>query len=225
MREGTDAIRACDMAAPLLLRLVFALAGVCASPQLPAAEDPKQTKETFAVEHSLRVTDIPSGSESVRIWFWMPDDDEAQKILDLAVTEAPAGFQIIRDPTYGSIYLDGEIKNPGASARISTRFTFARHEIGGGIDPLKAGPLTESQRATFAEHLRCDCPNMEVSNRIVDLADEICATETNVVKQARLIYDYVIDHSNHVCGRSIVFLEVLVIVPVSISCSFSFFNG
>ncbi len=133
----------------------------------------------------------------MRIWFWMPDDNEGQKILNLAVTEAPAAYQITRDPTYGCVYLYGEVKKPAASATISTSFTFRRSEIGGPLDPQKAGVLTDTHRIVFAEHLRPDFPNMEVSDRIVRLANEICASETNVVKQARMIYDYVIDHSNH----------------------------
>jgi transglutaminase-like putative cysteine protease len=180
-----------------LMRTALALAAVGFAIVSSAAEETRRAEGTFKVSHSLNVTDIPKGSKSVRIWFWLPEDDEGQKILDLAITEIPATFRVCRDATYGSPYLYGEIKKPGSSAKLSTSFTVVRREIGGPLKPENAGAITPEHRLAFAEHLRRDVPNMEVSQRIMQLSAEVCGAETNVVKQARLIYDYVIDHSDH----------------------------
>lgn len=131
------------------------------------------------------------------MWFWLPDDDEGQKILDLGILEARQGFRITRDPVYGHRYLYGEVTDPGLTISLKTSFRFIRYEIGGPLDSKRAGALTDIHRVQFREHLRRDCPNMEVTDRIVRLASEVCGSETNAVLQAQSIYDYVVDHSDH----------------------------
>jgi transglutaminase-like putative cysteine protease len=185
------------MGLKFLMRGALALAAVGFTIIPSPAQESRRTEGTFKVVHTVKVTDIPPGSESVRIWFWLPDDDEGQKVLDLAIQETPATIQVARDPTYGSSYLYAEIRKPEPSATIGTSFTLIRREIGGPLNPARAGALTPEHRLAFAEHLRRDCPKMEVSARIVQLAAEICGSESNLVKQTRLIYDYVVGQTNH----------------------------
>lgn len=42
-----------------------------------------------------------------------------------------------------------------------------------------------------------DCPNMEVTDRVQQLADAICGGQTNFVMQAHLLFDWVVDHTDH----------------------------
>ncbi|HEY0073544.1 MAG TPA: hypothetical protein VGB77_05530, partial [Abditibacteriaceae bacterium] len=71
----------------------------------PAAQADTPAQATYSIHHGLTVKDIPQGAKKVRIWFWMPSEDSAQKVLDFAVTQAPAGYKITRDPAYGQQYL------------------------------------------------------------------------------------------------------------------------
>jgi transglutaminase-like putative cysteine protease len=153
---------------------------------------------TYRIEHKLTVSKIPAGSHQVRIWFWLPDDDEAQKVLNLDVKVAPAGYQLTRDANYGHRYLYAAIANPTTDhATISTEFLLRRNAVSFPVDSSRTAPLTDAHRTLFAEYLRRDVPNMEVTNKVVALANQICGKETNEVKQARLLFDWVTDHTDH----------------------------
>lgn len=173
---------------------ILALSGIARSAR---AEEEAPRTATYKVEHSLTVSDLPSGAGKVRIWFWLPDDDGCQKLLDLAVVEAPAGYKITRDAANGHCYLYAEVDQPTSPIQLRTDFTVRRTSEHVALVAEEAGELTDVHRTQFAEHLRRDCPNMEVDESIVTLAQEICGDETNVVRQARALFDYVIDHSEH----------------------------
>ena len=69
----------------------------------------------------------------------MPSEDSAQKILDFAVTQAPAGYKITRDPAYGQQYLYCEVNNPTQnSVSVATNFILQRRAISIAIDPDKS---------------------------------------------------------------------------------------
>lgn len=175
--------------APVLTLMPFIAVAAQADP-LPEA--------TYAVQHGLTVKDIPQGAKKVRIWFWVPKEDAAQKVLDFAVTKAPGHYNLTRDPIYGQQYLYAEIENPAQNtAVLSTEFVVKRCAVAVAHDPAKAGPMTSAHRQTFAAYLRKDTPNMEVTDEVVNMAAQVVGNETNVVKQARLIYDYVIEKAEH----------------------------
>jgi transglutaminase-like putative cysteine protease len=153
---------------------------------------------TYKIHHALTVNDIPEGTKSVRIWFWLPDDDDYQKVLDLSVANSPTDYQITRDAANAHRYLYSEIKNPTVGkVRLATDFVLRRQAVLVALDPAKAQSLTEAHRKTFAEYLRRDCPNMEVTEQVAELANKLCAEDQNVVTQARKLFDYVVSTTNH----------------------------
>jgi transglutaminase-like putative cysteine protease len=172
---------------------------VAQEPRLPEGGAPAgygAANATFDVEHSLVVKDIPAGAKRVRVWFWFPSDDDYQKVRDVSVS-APGKFHVTRDKEYGHQYLYAEIDSPGATATLSTHFIVQRREASFQLDPEKAGPLTDNHRLIFAEYLRKDCPCMEVSDDLAKLAQDICGEESNVVRQARQIFDWVVANTEH----------------------------
>ena len=179
---------------PLLLGAVL-----CSGAGMSArAEDPTGKTTTYSVNHSLTVKEIPQGAKQVRIWFWLPQEDVAQQLLNLTVAKAPGKYSIQRDPTYGSRYLYCEVSNPTTdSVSLMTEFLARRSELKTPLQPEKVTNLSSEQKEVFAEQLRKDLPNMEVTANIQKLADQICGQETGIVRQARLLYDYVIDHAEH----------------------------
>jgi len=168
----------------------------CALAQAPAAPMPPEA--TYRIHHTLTIKNLPAGTKKVRVWFWLPQEDESQKILDFTVAQAPAGFRTEVDPATGMTYLYAEVDRPGADAiPISTDFTLCRHASATTLDPQKAGPLTDLHRTAFADDLRTNVPHMVVDAKMKALADRLCGSETNVVRQARLLYDYVVDNTQH----------------------------
>jgi len=153
---------------------------------------------TYRIHHTLTVKDLPAGTRKVRVWFWLPQEDESQKVLDFTVAQGPEGLRTVVDPATGMTYLYAEIDHPALGAiPIATDFTLYRRVAGGALDPQKSSPLTALHRAAFAEDLRTDVPHMIVDAKMRALADHICGSETNVVRQARLLYDYVVNNTQH----------------------------
>ncbi len=153
---------------------------------------------TYRVEHTLTIGKIPADSKLVRIWFWLPEDDDCQKLLDLQVKEAPIGYRITRDPSYGHRYLYAEVKEPiSPSISLATEFMIRRCSMSIALDPAVAGPLNAVHRTEFAEYLRRDVPNMLVTKQIESLANEICGVEADEIKQARLLFNWIVDHTDH----------------------------
>ena len=185
-----------------LLCALALLPALRADAQAPAPAAPA-LEATYRVHHTLTVKDLPAGTKKVRVWFWLPQEDDAQKVLDFTVAQAPAGFRTEVDPATGTTYLYTEISYTesrlplAATVPITTDFTVCRRATSVTLDPDKAGPLTDRHRAAFADDLRTDVPHMIVDAKMRALADKICGTETNVVRQARLLYDYVVDNTQH----------------------------
>jgi len=163
---------------------------------LPVAV-PAPPSADFRVRHDLIVKDIPTGSKKVCVWFWLPDDDEAQKILDLKVSTAPKDYRVTRDAQNGHRYLFTEVSDPKGTLLLGTEFALRRQAIAVDLDPMKAESLTDAHRKLFAEYLRRDCPNMEVNDAVEKLANRICGDETNVVKQIYRLYDYLVESTHH----------------------------
>jgi transglutaminase-like putative cysteine protease len=170
----------------------------------PAADNSFARSAIYSVHHELTVTDIPSGAQRVRVWFWLPDDDAQQKVLELqaSTSAGPPGsaaeIRITRDPVYGHRYLYLSAPHPGPTTlSLQTDFVIRRSAVSIQLDPQKAGSLTDVHRAEFAAELRRDVPNMQVTAQMAALADQICGDERNVVRQARLLFDYVVSNTNH----------------------------
>jgi transglutaminase-like putative cysteine protease len=176
------------------ITVLFATALHATEPKHAAASPPSAV---YKVEHSLTVKDIPDGAKTVRIWFWFPDDDPDQKVLNYAVTQAPSVYRLTRDPVNGHRYLYAEADNPKTTLTLATEFTLRRTAAHIVLEPAKAGPITEAHRRLFAEYLRTDCPCMLVDDRITELANKICGNEKNVAAQARKLFDWVVANTDH----------------------------
>lgn len=164
----------------------------------PVQDQPKSApaKAIFDVHHALTVKDIPEGTKKARIWFWIPDDNAEQRVLDFAVAKTKA-FKLTRDLENGHRYLYVEVNKPGATIELATDFSVCRQATSVTLDPAKSGPITETHRKLFADYLGKNCPCMEVDDPIIALASKVCGDETNVVLQARKLFDWVNANTEH----------------------------
>jgi hypothetical protein len=113
----------------------------------------------FEVRHELKVM-VPEGAKRVRIWFAFPqEEDLAQQVRDLRV-EAPYPYRVERD-SEGNTVLYLEAENPKEKElTVVESFTVSRSEVRSGVDPSKARPLSDSDRAGLERYLR---PNKSLS--------------------------------------------------------------
>jgi len=149
-------------------------------------------RANFELRNELTVN-IPEGAKKVRVWFALPqDDDAAQKVSGLRI-EAPYPHRVERD-SEGSKVLYLEARNPKQKDfKVVTTFNVERSEVRTSVDPAKAKPLTDADRARYAKYLQ---PNkhVEINDEIRTLANQIVGNETNPVIAARKLYDWVLNN-------------------------------
>jgi transglutaminase-like putative cysteine protease len=184
-------------AAGLVLASQTAPAGA-AEPSLAAAPEAKPACRTFLVRQTSTLRDIPSGAKQIRLWLTLPDDDPAQRVLNLAVASAPGSWRLVREPGHGNRFFYTEVDRPGVETLTTVlEFAVRRQAVFYDLNPARAGLLSESQRRLFAEELRADAPHMEVTGTIREMARQICGAETNPVVEVRQLLDYVTAHTDH----------------------------
>ncbi len=160
----------------------------------PAVGVPAPAKATFEVRHEVTVT-APEGAGKVRVWFAVPQDEPAQQVRDLKV-EAPFPWRMETDSEGNKVlYLEAEKPKPGAIPVVTT-FTVTRTEVRTALDPARAKPLSEEEKRKFEKFLQAN-QNVVIDDRIRALAGEIVGTETNSLRAARKIYDWVLDNVDY----------------------------
>jgi transglutaminase-like putative cysteine protease len=170
------------------------LAGESSSTKAPPG-DAAPRQATFEVRHELKVV-VPEGAQRVRVWFVLPQEEpipgdgtaSAQRITDLQI-DAPYPNRVERD-SEGSKVLYLEATDPkDKELKIVETFVVTRNEVRTNVDPSKAKPLTEADRAKLAPYLAAN-KHVEIDDEIRKLAHEIVGEETNPVLAARKLYDW-----------------------------------
>ena len=163
-----------------------------------AEATPETVTRVYRVQQNTTVSGIPAGTQLVKFWVAIPDNERYQDLLDFQVVSAPGTWSVVRDPTRGNRFLMLEARKPTADAlTVKVGFTLRRQSVFTVIDPAKVGPITESHRLLYAEELRTDAPHMTPTPRIAKLADAACGSETNASIQARLLLGAVADYADH----------------------------
>jgi hypothetical protein len=159
-------------------------------------------RATFEVRHELNVM-VPDGAQKVRVWFVLPQDEPipgdgtapAQQVRDLQIA-APYPYRVERD-SEGSKVLYLETQNPREKAlQIVETFVVTRAEVRTDIDPSKAKPLTDADRARLAPYLAAN-KHVVIDDEIRTLADQIVGNESNPVLAARKLYDWVLHNVDY----------------------------
>jgi transglutaminase-like putative cysteine protease len=177
-----------------MVRRVLVLALLFASPALALAGD----AITYRIRQTVTLSAIDEKAKTVEWWVSIPDDHRDQEVLDLSVVSAPGPWRVVREAERGNRFLYVEANSPGKSSLdVVVEFTVRRRPVAAGIDPSKVGAIDDSNRAIFAEELRLDAPNMEVSPEVAKMAAEACGSEKNLAKQAELLLARVAEVADH----------------------------
>jgi len=183
---------------PILVGVAIAAVIVASgSPGSGGADAPKPgtgplRQATFELRNEVKLK-VPDGAQRVRIWMALPqDNDPAQKVRDLKI-DAPVPYRVERD-SEGSRTLYLEVLEPKVKElAVVETFVVTRSEIRDRVDPAKARPLTDADRARFAKYLQAN-KHVVIDDGIKKLANEIVADETNPVLASRKLYDWVLEN-------------------------------
>jgi transglutaminase-like putative cysteine protease len=154
----------------------------------------------FEVTNEYRI-EVPAGAREVRAWLALPDDrDDAQDVGKLKTDmQGPVGSTIkakeIRDEL-GNRMLYVTAQGPEGTLVLTTRFELARREVVADTDPADTRPLSSKEREKMAPYLG-EHANVVATPAIREAAREVVGDEQNPVRQARLLYDWVLERTQY----------------------------
>jgi len=181
---------------------VAGLAGVV-STALAACASPAHRGEerSFAVQNEIEIK-VPAEAKEVRAWIALPDRDEPlQEVANLhhQVTgpiPAKVSWREVQDAE-GNRFLAVAARDvPGQTLRVTTSFDLRRWEARHDVEPADTTPLTDADKKRMAPYL-ADSTHVVATPAIREAALAAVGDATNPVQQARLLYDWVLGHSQY----------------------------
>lgn len=169
--------------------------------RFPDSQESAERSNRYKVQQVVQINQIPSNSREIQLWVSIPRDEQNQRLLSFEVTDCPGEWELVEDLDRRGTFLHTRIAKPERdSLEVAVSFELERDPVHIAIDTTKVGEMTPSLRVLLAEHLRLDAPNMEVTEEFVNLAMEICGSETNIAVQAKQILTHVaatVDHYSY----------------------------
>jgi transglutaminase-like putative cysteine protease len=163
-----------------------------------AANPAKEQPVTYKVRQIVRLDQIKAGTKNVRMWVAIPDDEQNQRVLDLNVVAAPGKWSIVPDLENRARFVKVEVKEPkGEAIDVEVDFVVTRNPVYVAVEAKRVGQLSESLKKAFAPHLALKTPHMEVNEKILEIAKEVCGDETNLATQASLLMEHVAKLADH----------------------------
>lgn len=145
----------------------------------------------FSIEYVGKISEIPAGTKSLRVWLPVPQDSTVQAITDLSFSR---DVKQTVEPKYGDKLAYFEVENPQATLDVTMKFTCARQEVQTDLAALK----NEAQDAAgdFTVFKKPDALVL-VDDHIKSMAQDITKGRTGTVDKARAIYDHVVSHMTY----------------------------
>ncbi len=176
----------------LLFAPVALLAAVALSSRTPGTQSGAAVRRTFDVTYQFTVRDIPPGTESIRAWIPLPLSDKWQSLEGYRV-EGPWPHEIIDEEEYGNRFLlldlSESVGKAGAEAAVTARFRVNRR----AYRALEEGAVGEKEpQAALGRFLAPD-RLVPINGKIAEEAERIAGRVDDPLRQARLIYDHIVD--------------------------------
>src|ERR1700694_993997 len=175
--------------------LFAALSIACVFASATDVSQPAKTNQAqFAIKNVFTVK-VPAGSQTVRMWFALPQEESHSVIRNLNVT---SDFPV-RYETDSSGNRVGYIELHGPQPEqitIQEVFDLTRFEIRNVVNAAATRPLTEAEQSALARYLQ-PSTQVIVNDTIRKLAASITGGETNPVLATRKLYNWTYKNVNY----------------------------
>ena len=152
------------------------------------SEATRRPARRFEIVDSCEIGSRSNQDESIELWYPIIPDNPYQRVLDISIS-APPSWAMCRELEHGNLMLYAKSRNSiGKEPRIQIRYLVERAAVSHAINLANVRPLETP--ALFERWLRAE-RFVDVDAKTRALAREVVGAETNVLFQARVIYDYV----------------------------------
>lgn len=145
------------------------------------------TTECYEITDSVKIVDLPAGAARLDIWMPLISDDPHQRVLDRSI-EAPCSGRVNRDPEYGNTMF--HLSSDAGPVELTVRTRVIREQLALDMSEHRVGTLRGRSDA-WHRHLLPE-QHVTVDEASAERARDIVGKETNLLKQARALYDHVV---------------------------------
>jgi transglutaminase-like putative cysteine protease len=147
-----------------------------------------QNSIRYEIVDSCNVRPPSDRDRSVNLWYPIIPDTPYQRVLDISIS-APWPWTVRRETEHGNLMLHAYTRWPDkAEAAFQVRYLVERTAITHMLHPACVRPLESS--ALFERWLHAE-QFVNVDDKTHQLALEVVGAKTNILEQAKLVYDYV----------------------------------
>lgn len=161
----------------------------------PTGKKSLEAKRTYLVQLAVDVSDIQASSGSlITLRVPRPQPSATQPYIQMTECDPLPVFENYNKALIH--YAKHNSQNPQAKSVFKQNFVIPVYSVTTSINPAKVTQLSEKNKALYSIHLNPDPCVPSDAKEITSLATEIIGKETNPYKQAKLIYDYMINNFN-----------------------------
>lgn len=154
----------------------------------PESETSAGSIRRYEIDDRFTIPSPPGAPAVVDVWCPIIPDTPSQRVMSIAV-QAPDQWTIDHDTGHGNYVLHAPCAGPVRADRtFHIRYTVERRRIVHVLDPACVRALETP--ALFIRSLRAE-QFVDVNDQTVALARDVIGGETNALRQARCVYDYV----------------------------------
>jgi transglutaminase-like putative cysteine protease len=148
------------------------------------------TAKWYEIDDTFTVTAIPNTCRELNIWSPVIPASPYQRVLDMAVAQAPGVWSVGRETEHGNAMIHARL-SAGLPQEVTFRIRYLveRIPVAHSLHAACVRPLETP--ALFDRSLRAE-QFVDVDDKTRILAHKIVGAETNMLNQARQIYDYVV---------------------------------
>lgn len=169
--------------AVLIIGLILTMALGC------GGEDEEISKRSFRFTYSIKISDIPTDSRSVLVYFPIPQSDVHQEVTDVNI-ESPFAYAFLMDNEYGNKIARIEASDISGE-EFEVKFSFR-------VDRNNVSALGGSQRGidtpSSLMRARLLAPDrlVPLDGPVLEACNEALRNGQTDLEKARAIYDYVV---------------------------------
>lgn len=147
---------------------------------------------TFDATHAFTVT-VPEGAQRMQLWLARPQaDDPHQEVVSFDVDSPWSAGEATDNWGNTFVYFDVANPEPGEHAVVET-FRVKRREVRVNTNDADTRPLNDAERSEHAALTKTG-KFVVIDDRAREIAAEVVGDEKNPMKQARLVYDWVLNN-------------------------------
>ena len=148
----------------------------------------ERRERTVDITYTFRLTDLPRDAQSIKVWFPLPQDTDAQKVSRVRINGG-GDFRIVTDAAHGNRFAYLELSPGGSDTAVTATYRVTRCASSKLRHKRSPQPLPEELRRQFLSPSRL----ISIEGPVAAEAKTIAGNEKDPLEIARRLYEHIVD--------------------------------